>query len=153
VTFRAPDGASTAVRSARRAADGDWTVTVDDLRAPGRWRVTVTALRAGLPPSVASYDWSVADPAARPPIVSAAPLAPLLDPAAALVAIAALLLGVWLARRARRRPGPAAAATGTPAESPAAGPQAAGSPAAGSPAAGLQPAEPDPGVNAELLLQ
>jgi copper transport protein len=152
VVLRSPDGAATGARSARRAADGDWTVTVDDLRTPGRWRVTVTALRAGLPATVASYDWLVTDPAARPPIVSAAPLAPPLNLAAALLGVAALLVGAGLARRARRRPAPAPPPVG-PTPGPDAGP---------GPGPGPGP-EPDPeagpgggpqaGVIAELLLR
>jgi copper transport protein len=103
VALRSPAG-DTALRGARRAADGAWTVTVDDVRTAGRWRMTVTAVRAGVPPAVTGYDWSVADPAARPPVVSAAALGPVLDRLAGLVVLLAVgvAAGVRL-RRSRRR--------------------------------------------------
>ncbi|MEN3359339.1 MAG: copper transport protein [Mycobacteriales bacterium] len=103
VTFRSPDGTAAVARSARLAADGNWTVTVDDLRAPGRWRLTVTASRAGLPPIVTGIDWAVADPSARTPLISAARLAGPLDLAAALIAALAAV-GVAIFARTRRRP-------------------------------------------------
>lgn len=146
VTLRSADGASTAVHSARRAADGDWTVTVDDLRTPGRWRVTVTALRPGLPPSVAGYDWVVADPSARPPVVSAAPLAPRLNLLAGLLGLAALLAAGLARRRGSRPADRAPAAPPDPAAAdPAAADRGSGDPAAGDPAAG-DPSAADPGA-------
>ncbi|MFC0006402.1 copper resistance CopC family protein [Micromonospora siamensis] len=98
-----------AVHPVTRTGDG-WVVTVDDIHSPGRWRVGVTVLRDGLPPVTDTHPWTVPAGAstAAPVRVSAAPLRPVLDRAALLLAVVAtgLALGAggrrWRARRAGR---------------------------------------------------
>ncbi|MGW5673479.1 CopD family protein, partial [Micromonospora sp. NPDC003776] len=80
-----------AVHPVTRTADG-WVVAVDDIRTPGQWRVGVTVLRGGLPPVTDTHPWLVPAGAstAAPVRVSAAPLRPVLDRAALLLAVAGL---------------------------------------------------------------
>ena len=86
---------------------GGWVVTVDDFRTPGEWRVGVTVLRDGLPPVTDTHPWLVpaGEPAGGAIRVSAAPLRPVLDRAAGLLALLAVVTGAlllgwrWRARR------------------------------------------------------
>ncbi|SCE94680.1 copper resistance CopC family protein [Micromonospora mirobrigensis] len=97
-----------AVHPVTRTGDG-WVVTVDDIHSPGRWRVGVTVLRDGLPPVTDTHPWTVPAGAstAGPVRVSAAPLRPVLDRAALLLAAVAtgVVLGAGGRRWRARRPG------------------------------------------------
>ena len=86
-----------AVHPVTRTADG-WVVTVDDFRTSGEWRVGVTVLRDGLPPVSDSHPWLVpaGEPAGGAVRVSAAPLRPVLDRAAGLLALLAVVAGALL---------------------------------------------------------
>ncbi|WP_146230995.1 copper resistance CopC family protein [Micromonospora sicca] len=99
-----------AVHPVTRTADG-WVVAVDDIRTPGQWRVGVTVLRDGLSPVSDSHDWLVpaGDPTGASVRVSAAPLRPVLDRTAGLLALllAAAAGALAVRRRRRRRAGPA----------------------------------------------
>ena len=89
------------------AEAGRWLATTDVLDEAGRWRLTVVVARAGLPDVRADYDWTVVDPGARlaRPLVSSAPLRPVLLGLAALVALGSAAAAVRAGRR-RRVPGP-----------------------------------------------
>lgn len=106
-----------AVHPVTRTADG-WVVAVDDIRTPGQWRVGVTVLRDGLPPVTDTHPWLVPAGASAAPVrVSAAPLRPVLDRAALLLAVAVLGAAVgigWRWWHRRRADGPAVVGAAPP---------------------------------------
>jgi copper transport protein len=112
VILRAPDGTQT-VHPVTRAPDGSWAVSTDDIRSAGTWKVSVTVLREGLPAVTDAHDWGVAGSATgADPLVSSAPLRPLLSVLALVVAVGGLVGAVLWYRRRRR-------ATGAPVARPA----------------------------------
>jgi copper transport protein len=109
VILRGPDGTQT-VHPVTRAPDGSWAVSTDDLRSAGTWKVSVTVLREGLPAVTDAHDWGVAGSATgADPLVSSAPLRPLLSVLALVVAVGGLVgAALWYRRRRRATGAPVA---------------------------------------------
>ena len=95
--------------------NGRWLAPTDVLASAGDWTIEVLAQREGLPSSTADYGWTVADPGARlaAPVVSSAPLQPILDVGAGLMALVAVGWLLVLRLRPRRAGGPVGAGPGS----------------------------------------
>lgn len=102
VQLRPPGGGPVRGVALRPLPGGEWGTSLDDLDTAGGWTITVSVDRTGLPTASADYPWAVArppGPAARAPVLSNAPLRPLLTAAAGVVALLALGAGLVLRRR------------------------------------------------------
>ena len=88
------DQAARATLPARAAGEGRW-LAPGNLVEAGPLRLDVVARRTGMPAAVVGFRWTVAPVGgAREPVLSDAPLAPVLEPLAALLAAILLLAGL-----------------------------------------------------------
>jgi hypothetical protein len=100
-----PPGQPGITLTAEALEDGKYQIISEAIQAPGEWQVTVTATRPGQPDAVVSTTWEVLPilrtPIRRPVLISNHPLAPLLTPAAAGLALFAGAAALWLWLRPR----------------------------------------------------
>lgn len=90
-----------ATADAEPAEAGIYRLSGDYLSLAGRWQIEVVVRRGGLPDSTARFDWYVAAPGTRRPLIlSNRPLEPMLSIAGAVLAAATLI--AWAAFLWRR---------------------------------------------------